>query len=85
MIYIFTMPGCDACEAAEPEIDTFAAQHPLEMILRVRADGPIAKRLGVKIQATPTYMAVDDHGQGIQHVGMMTAAQMEKWISKGRR
>lgn len=82
MIFVFTMPGCTACEAAEPEIDTYAVAHPMDMILRVAADGPIPGRLGLKIRATPTYVLRRDDGAMVSHEGMMSARELEKWVRR---
>jgi thioredoxin-like negative regulator of GroEL len=81
LIFVY-MPGCEACEEAEPELETFVKAHPRMMVLRVRADGPFPAQLGLKkIKATPTY--VYRRGRdATMFEGGLTAKQIEKWIGE---
>lgn len=80
LVYVW-MPGCDACEAAMPELDAFARENPRIMIVKIQADGPFVSMLRLpKIQATPTYV-LRRSGRAFVHVGAMTAAQLAKWIT----
>jgi hypothetical protein len=76
------MPGCEACEAAEPEVDKFSNANPGMMVLKVRADGPIAiKLLGKPVKVTPTYV-LRRGGEGTVHEGALKAKDIERWISQ---
>lgn len=75
------MPGCEACEAAMPELVKFEAARPSMMVVKIRADGPMVERLlgRLKIEATPTYV-VRINGRGVAHVGAMTSKALAKWV-----
>lgn len=78
LIFVYAI-GCDACEAAEPELEKFMSAHRDFMVLRVRSDGPYPARLGLRIKATPTYL-LRHGGNGFMHVGAMTSKDIESWI-----
>lgn len=79
LVFVY-MPGCEACEAAMPELDKFASSNPNTMIVRVRADGPMVDRLvGKRVKATPTYVYRRGR-EGFTHEGMMTAKAIHQWI-----
>lgn len=70
---------CHACAEADPELDKFLLKHPGTMAIRLDAGGPHAGRLGLTIRVTPTYV-FRRGAVGIKHEGMLTAAQIEKWL-----
>jgi hypothetical protein len=79
LIFVFS-PGCDASEAAAPELDKFARENPRMMILRIQADGPYVDRLiGKRVRATPTYV-FRRGGRGIVHEGMMKSKDLTRWL-----
>lgn len=79
VIYFFRMDGCQACEAAAPELDKFMAKHPDLTVVRLDANGPFPERLGIKLKATPTYV-FKLGAEGRMKAGMMKAAEIERWL-----
>jgi len=78
-LFFIRMDGCEACEAAMPEVDKFTSKHPRTMVLTIDANGPIPDQLGVNVRATPTW--VFRRGQdAVVKVGFMKVTEIEKWI-----
>lgn len=75
--------GCEACAAAEPELDRYAAKSRL-FILRLNAAGDQAKRVLPRVTATPTYV-FRRGGQSVAHVGALREKELAKWIDRARK
>lgn len=79
LIFIFRS-GCEACEAAVPELDKFARTNPRMMVVKVNADGPHPFAYGIAhVRATPLYLFRKGR-DGYTHAGVLKAKQIEKWI-----
>ncbi len=75
--------GCEACAAAEPELDKFAARSGL-FILRLDASREQAKRVMKHVTATPTYV-FRRGGSQVAHVGALKEKELSRWIDRARK
>jgi thiol-disulfide isomerase/thioredoxin len=80
-LIFFFGEGCEACAAAEPALDAYLKEHPRLSSLRIKAGGPLEEKFGIEVKATPTYL-YRMGAQGTVHEGMLTAAQLTKWIKQ---
>ncbi|HUI23293.1 MAG TPA: thioredoxin family protein [Nitrososphaerales archaeon] len=84
MLLFFSADGCPACEIAKPEFEKYLSRNPLQMALRLDADGPYARHfVGKTIKVTPLYLLVND-GRVVGHEGAMKAERIEKWIKAAK-
>lgn len=73
--------GCEACEAARPELEKFEHDNPSLMVLQISADGPYVRLTGARrVDATPLYVFRRGE-QGFAHEGLMKAKEISKWIT----
>ena len=80
-LFYFFEDGCEACAAAEPELDEWIRAHPAAQVLKLQAGGPFAGILGRRVRATPTYL-LRYGARGAVHEGALSAGELETWINE---
>ena len=79
-LLVFSASWCGPCKQMAPAVDELAQEYPGQ-VFKYDADVEVELRTRYKVQAVPTLVIVDEHGEEVRRtLGAMPKHALEKFL-----